>query len=270
MMAPNTMLEVLNGKEINKRKDGSSIQFLRVNRQALSAMYHEIDGILTYDVGMESDVLNKKIRMDFASMIPELVTNKLRVNRCGIVLPHGYCSNILLSEGTQLQYIYGPHNYEWDEVLPCGRYDFTVRVPPIPAGTYEVRFGYSPYVQRGVGQMYFDGVPCGIPLNNSLYADNPKIGWVQDNLTDDEGVENDKMMRNRGYMKGPTVIWTNSQTTIARDDSWCLRRILKIATFEKTETHTFRVKCVEEADKEFHLDYLEFVPTYLLDKEGKD
>jgi len=260
MMAPNTLLEVLNAKEINRRKDGSSIKFLTANREAINGYIHEIDGILTYDTGMETDVLNKRIRIDFASMIPELVSNKLRATKHWLVLPHGFCSNITTSEITQLQYMHGNHNYEWDEVLPCGRYDFSIRIPPIPAGTWEIRYGYSPYAERGVAQIYFDGSPCGIPLDNSLYADNPKIGWIKDSNTEDNGVENDKMMRNRGYMKGPTVLWTNEQTSIGRDDNWCLRKILKTATFLKTEPHTFRVKCVEDANKEFNLDYMEFYP----------
>jgi uncharacterized surface protein with fasciclin (FAS1) repeats len=270
MMAPNTLLEVQMGKWINKRKDGSAITFLSANNEAMNGLYHEISDILTYDVGMETDVLNKRIRIDFATMMPEMTTNKLRLAAGTWILPHGYCSNIVLSEGTQLQYIPGPHNYEWDEVLPSGRYDFTVRMPPIPAGTYEIRYGYSPYQDRGIGQIYFDGIPQGIPLNNSFYADNPKIGWVQDRNTDDDGIENDKMMRNRGYLKGPTCILTNSRTMTARDDSWCLRKILKIETFDKMEPHTFRVKCVEEKDKEFHLDYMEFIPVALMDKEGRD
>jgi uncharacterized surface protein with fasciclin (FAS1) repeats len=270
MMAPNTLLEVLNATEINRRRNGSSIKFLTVNREAINGYIHEIDGLLTYDKGMESDVLNKRLRIDFASMIPELVSNKLRATRHWLILPRSYCSNISCTEITQLQYMHGNHNYEWDEVLPCGRYDFSIRIPPIPAGTWEIRFGYSPYAERGVAQIYFDNQPCGIPLNNSLYADNPKIGWIIDADTEDGGVENDKMMRNRGYMKGPTVLWTNDQTSIARDDSWCLRKILKTATFETTAPHFFRVKCVEEADKEFNLDYMEFYPVAMLDRDDRE
>jgi uncharacterized surface protein with fasciclin (FAS1) repeats len=270
MMAPNTLLEILDATYINRMRNGSSIQFVTTNHEAINGLYHTIDGILAYSYDVENDVLNKRIRIDFASMIPEMLSNKLRTTWRWIILPHGYCSKISMSEDTQLQYIWGPHNYEWDEVLPCGRYDITVRIPPIPAGAYEIRYGYSPYVERGVAQLYFDGKPCGIPLDCSLYADNPKIGWVKDSDTDDDGVENDKMMRNRGYMKGPTVIWTNSKTTIARDDNWYLRKILKTETFDRTEPHTIRIKCVEEADKEFHLDFIEFMPTSMLYNETRD
>jgi uncharacterized surface protein with fasciclin (FAS1) repeats len=276
MMCPNTLMEITDGKYFNKRKDGSSIQIISGNHEAMNGLYHEIDGILAYDEGVENDVLNKRIRIEFASMFPEMMTNKLRTKYNGDadrwIIPDGYLTNLTFTDNTQMQYFGCQcwHNFEGDEILLAGRYDFTVRTPPIPAGTYEVRFGYSPYAERGIGQMYFDGMPCGIPLNNSLYGDNVRIGWQLDANTEDNGVENDKMMRNRGYMKGPVTMLVQNQGYNGRTDSWCLRRVLTTTTFDKAGPHTFRVKCVEEKDREFQLDYMEFVPTYVLENEGRD
>ena len=152
--------------------------------------------------------------------------------------------------------------------------------PPIPAGTYEVRFGYQPTPGRGVAQLGFDGLPCGIPLDLRIAADDKSnlIGWVKpsdSNLDDPYGYENDKMMRNRGYMKGPSnykcyinMSGWGYNTDVARVNAHVLRRILGIYTFDKPGTHIFSVKSVFAG--QFMFDYLEFVPTSLLSTEGVD
>jgi uncharacterized surface protein with fasciclin (FAS1) repeats len=276
-MMSNTLLQIESGNLINKRKNGDAIRFLTVNHEAMNGLFHEIDGILTYDKGMEDDVLNKRIRMDIANMIPEIATNKLRANFNGdvdkYIIPNQYMTGLTCAEGTQFQYFGCKcwHNYEADEFLMCGKYDFTLRIPPIPAGTYEVRMGFATAGQRGVAQVYFDGFPCGIPVNMGITASNHKIGWIRDSDTDDQGIENDKMMRNRGYMKGLTSAYITNQSDIQRNSDFCVRRILETKSFDKTESHTLRIKSVEEnIAREFQLDYMEFVPTFFLESEGQD
>ncbi|GHU62336.1 lipoprotein [Bacteroidia bacterium] len=277
MMCPNTLLEIQTDNLINKRKNGDAIRFLTVNHEAMNGMFHEIDGILTYDRGVEDDVLNKRLRMDIASMIPELITNKLRRKDIGDNdrwwIPAGYMSTLTFDEATQPNYISCTcwSNYEGDEFMMGGKFDLTLRIPPIPAGTYEIRLGYSAYGNRGVDQIYFDNMPCGIPVNMNLTADNALIGWKADNTTEDDGIENDKMMKNRGYLKGPTTIWCSNQTLVMRNDSRALRKVLLTKTLDKTEAHYLRIKSVEErTDRQAHLDFMEFVPTYYLENEKRD
>ena len=171
-------------------------------------------------------------------------------------------------------------DYEGDEVYLKGLYDFSVVTPPIPAGTYEVRFGYQPTDGRGVAQLSFDGTPCGIPLDLRIAASNAFIGYVvpsENNLDDPYGYENDKMMRNRGYMKGPSSYkdvlgWWYGKNT-GRNSDRVLRKILGIYTFDKPGTHVFSVKAVYSGSDnkgQFMFDYLEFVPTSILSTEGVD
>jgi uncharacterized surface protein with fasciclin (FAS1) repeats len=277
MMCPNTMMEIQSGNLINKRRNGDAIRFLTVNHEAMNGIFHEIDGILVYDKGVEDDVLNKRLRMDIASMIPELITNKLRRKDIGDNdrwwIPAGYMSTLTFDEVTQPNYISCTcwSNYEGDEFMMGGKFDLTLRIPPIPAGTYEIRLGYSAYGNRGVDQIYFDNMPCGIPVNMNLTADNALIGWQADDKTEDDGIENDKMMKNRGYLKGPTTIWCGNQTIVMRNDSRALRKVLLTKTLEKTEPHYLRIKSVEErTDRQAHLDFMEFVPTYYLENEKRD
>jgi uncharacterized surface protein with fasciclin (FAS1) repeats len=266
MMCPNTLMEIINGTMINKRKDGSAIRFLTTNYEAANGLYHEIDGILTYDAGMETDVLNKRIRIDFATMFPEVITNKLRFNYTSGVdkynIPQGYLTGLTFTENTEV-YHWGSkswNNYEGDEILLSGYYDFICRVPPIPPGTYEIRVAYEALSNRGVGQMYFDGVPCGIPLDNSILGSSSKIGWIRDSETEDNGIENDKMMHNRGYMKGLACEMNYNRTLNARDNQQSLRRIVTTKTFDKAEPHTFRFKSVEDIVRATELDFIEFMP----------
>jgi uncharacterized surface protein with fasciclin (FAS1) repeats len=282
-LCPNTLIEVQLARAdqgtvvFNKRKTGMGIRIIDPNNEADNGVYHEIDKIMVYDETMENDVLNKRLRIEIASMFSELTTNKLRGPSIGdvdrYVMPPGYLKNISFAEGT-LPHYFGCKcwsDYLGDEFLLLGKYDFTLRTPPIPAGTYEVRLCYVGNDARGVAQIYFDGEPCGIPLNMSIWADNPKIGYISDSQTDDNGIENDKMLRNRGYVKGPNSVYIENQRDVARNVKNHLRRILVTKTFDNTSPHTLRVKSVEErTDRQYNLDYLEFVPVAYLEKEGRD
>ena len=70
-----------------------------------------------------------------------------------------------------------------------------------------MRIGYNSGGTRGMGQMYVDGNIAGTPVDLRINGDDPRVGWVKDSETNDDGVENDKMMRNRGYMKAPEALW---------------------------------------------------------------
>jgi uncharacterized surface protein with fasciclin (FAS1) repeats len=276
-MCPNTLMEVQTGILFNKRKDGSSIRILSPNHNAENGIYHEINKILVYDEGMENDVLNKRLRMDFPSMLPELVTNKIRGDFDGgrdrYIIPPGYLKYLTYTENTEFIY-FGSQSWGnlcGDELFFTGKYDITFRLAPVPPGRYEIRIASGVMPGRGVGQIYFDGEPCGIPRDMSIQADAPQIGWIDDKRTPDDGVENDKMMHNRGYMKGPnTIYWTSASQTI-RSSPQNLRMIITTKTFDKAEPHVLRIKSVEEnTTREFQMDFIEFVPTTYMEKEGRD
>jgi uncharacterized surface protein with fasciclin (FAS1) repeats len=272
-MCPNTLLEVQTGTIFNKRKDGTSIRFLKVNHKAENGIFHEIDRILVYDKGMENDVLNKRIRFEVESMLPELTTNKVRFNYQEIEIPPGYTRNVTYTESTEAIFKLNRsyRNHLGTEILLGGKYDFTYRIPAVPPATYEIHFSFVATPSRGVAQLYFDDEPCGIPLDMRIEGDSPKIGWVNDNQTEDNGLENDKMMRNRGYLKGTDVAYIFNNSNIERFEKTCLRLILTTKTFDTYRPHTLRVKSVEERrDREFKIDYLDFIPTSYLEKEGRD
>lgn len=287
-MCPNTLIEVKKERAsgetnlINKSTEtGNAIRIIAKDSDAVNGVYHEIDKILVYDFKQAGELSSKRIRMDAASFFPELTNNNMRYynpkKARSWVYPEGYIKRLKCSPTTNFCYLNACDaylDYEGDEVYLKGMYDFTMETPPIPAGTYEIRFSYQPTGGRGAAQLYWDGVPCGIPLDLRITANDPLIGYVKpgDDLDDPLGLENDKMMRNRGYMKGPNTYTSVDgrfyDITIARKSSSSLRRILGTYTFTKSGTHKFSVKAVREG--QFMMDFLEFVPVEVIENEGID
>ncbi len=287
-MCPNTLIEIKKERSsgltnlINKStENGKAVQIIAKDSDSVNGVYHEIDNILIYDAKQAGELSSKRLRMDAASFFPELTNNNMRYydpsKARSWVFPQGYINRLKCTATTRFCYLnaYGGYlDYEGDEIYLKGMYDFTMETPPIPAGTYEVRFSYQPTGGRGAAQLYWDGVPCGIPLDLRIFATDPLIGYVEPGTDpeDTNGYENDKMMRNRGYMKGPCTyldvlgVWYSKK--IARQSSQSLRRILGTYTFPKSGTHKFSVKAVREG--QFMMDFLEFVPVELIENEGVD
>lgn len=70
-------------------------------------------------------------------------------------------------------------NYQGDDIAVLGTsYDVTFRLPCVPPGEYELRLGYCALGSRGIGQVYVDGVPQGLPIDMRDKADAPNIGGL--------------------------------------------------------------------------------------------
>lgn len=243
-------------------------------KTTLNGVYHLLDNMLVYSQSVEEMLQNTRIRFDIVSLFPEMTNNNLRGsvgfmkkdNSTGdrFGFESGYLKDVTVSKDTRLIYLAGRDgqwwtNYQADELMGLGSYDITIRLLPVPPGTYELRFGYSANNNRSVTQIYIDNKPIGIPLDLKITADNPKIGSIMDDKTDDNGVENDKMMRNRGYMKAPTCFY--NATTVARNVPAGLRRIIGTFTFTEYSAHTLRFKSVvENPQSQCMMDYFEYVP----------
>ena len=296
-MCPNTLMEVKKDRSLGGlnlfnyvKETGNSVRLVTKNldKEAGNGVYYEIDGMLTYNTDVANELSGKRLRFDAASFFDELTNNNMRglgtilmypkQQNINFQLPRGYISRISSSEQTVVRYLtcYQQfQNYEGDEIYLNAKsgklFDFSIITPPIPAGTYEVRFGYLTNGKRGVAQLYFDDVPCGVPLNLNTKSSDASIGYVAPHTdqADYEGYENDKMMRNRGYMKGPASYkvpvagWTSGEN--ARYSVDILRRIMGTYTFKTAGHHKFSVKALSGG--EFMFDYLEFVPTSALESE---
>lgn len=293
-MCPNTLIEVKiqrSSGEINlfnfnpELKTAIRLVESNVENNAINGVYHEIDGMLTYNTNVEAMLSSKRLRFDFASLFPELTNNKMRGRPSDNnnllyrnALPKGYLERLVCTDQTIVCYSNAHDklmNYMGDEVflvVQNGKlYDFTVTTPPIPAGTYEIRFGYQSNGRRGVAQFYVDGVPTGVPVNLNTGGTDVSIGYIKPgDIPDDPlGFENDKMMRNLGYMKGPNSFKAVNESwysgSSARYNASNLRKILGTYSYSKDGNHKIMVKGLSGG--QFQIDFIEFVPTSVLESE---
>ncbi|MDP4276197.1 MAG: fasciclin domain-containing protein [Bacteroidota bacterium] len=280
-------------------KDVVTLDLPHSNLDCLNGIIHSLTGMLVYD----ESLYHKRIRIDFTSFFPELWNNDLLRHNKDYLIPLGYCKNVKFDdkEGVYLKYIdSNPHSFLWSDMFTMyGRCNMTIKIGPIPSGSYEVRIGYRVRAaDYGIVQYYLDGQPCGIPLDQTLSAkadasigwvqvwwwrygggdDDPYLGdsWISGSETEDDyyGFQNDKDMRNRGYMKAPDCFTSRELANnnydpvhvgTARNDPNGLRRILKMVTWNQTTTHEFRVSAL--MNKQFMLDFIEFIPKDLIEDE---
>lgn len=265
------------GNQINTTRVGKfvGIDPSLTDIEAFNGYIHGLTDILVYDeTVMQQDVLHKRIRVDAYAIPSALTNNNIRWKNVGqsyTISPELCGESFTFNPAVKiiLWATNGWDDYQGDEISIRGWYDFTLRLPPVPAGTWEVRFGYNAVPWRGIAQLFIDGQIQGIPVDLSINGDDPRVGWIADDKTPDNGVENDKMMRNRGYMKSGADIINESYKNILRNSTNDLRVIVGTFTWGEYDYHYFRAKNVEREDGEFHLDFIELVPVSFLDDEDR-
>ena len=130
--------------------------------------------------------------------------------------------------------------------------------------------------KNAVIQPYIDGKPCSVPIDTRIPYFDPDIGWKHDAYTLDNGVELDKQMRNRGWMKGPDSFYTfNSHAggggyISSRANSSHLRKIItRIQLYEGEHWIRFRNVNTMEDNEFFRFDYIELVPLNVISDPAK-
>lgn len=266
----------ISGTLINESNEGYT-------PNALNGFYYTIDDILLYTDDVINKVLNERLRFDISSLLPELITNNYRrpmsSANATVHIPSGYFENFYLDESCSYNYLsgYGTTwpDFQGDEHNVTGRYDMTIKLPPVPfEGTWEIRWAVPTFDTRGMAQLYFGTnknnlVAIGLPLDLRLRPTNPSIGWEAD--TDDEALndENDKSMRNHGYMKPPMhdgitrggVVTESLRNTTSYQAYLRLRKIIYTGTLKPTETYYLRIKSVlENTQTQFVMDWMEYAP----------
>lgn len=273
------LMEIKAGNRINTQKNGQCVTLNEEasNISAANGYIHCLNQILVYDENiMRNDVLNKRIRFDAYSIAPELTNNNIRwqiANGPSYTMPGNYCGDYFKFNDATKFIMWASESwddYQADEISLRGWYDFTVRMLPVPPGTWEIRLGYSVRAWGGLAQLFVDGKITGIPVDFVTKGTDPKIGWIKDSETTDNGVENDKTMRNRGYMKGPASAYNSGYKQSLRDNSTCLRLIVDTRTFQTYAPHYLRAKNIQSELGEFHFDYIEYCPVSLIENEDRN
>ena len=112
---------------------------------------------------------------------------------------------------------------------------------------------------KAIIQTYIDGKTYSLPIDARLSYKHPEIGWEPDEYTLDNGVELDKQMRNRGWMKGADSY--NSNYIPSRSSGRELRKIITRIQLSEGD-HWIRFRNLNDTERKefFDFDYIELVP----------
>ncbi|MBQ3121946.1 MAG: hypothetical protein IJC08_05025, partial [Bacteroidaceae bacterium] len=265
-------------------------EYTHFDQMASNGIVHPIDKILIYNEDeMHGNILNERIRIDVLNLMPELQCNGVRYHpnertmSPERVIPDDYSEKLSIKSGMVIvPYVHRVLTL-FGDCLRCYReFDFELTLPPLPSRVYEVRAGlvnpsyavWNGTIRPDPVQVYIDGKVEGVPfpINYNDYKDHESLnveqtGYVADERTLDNGLENDKLMRNIGWMKGP-VSFIDWDGYTARDKRYSMRKIITRKFFAPGR-HTIRFRYVGERANEMLLDYLEFVPLNIINDPTK-
>ena len=258
--------------EFTQKKD-----YATFDQMAANGILHPIDKILVYNEDeMFGNILNERIRIDAASLMPELSCNNIRFGSNHYNIPNVYSNKINIKKGTLISANGHTGMYNNDAIILDNFFDIEFSLPPLPPRVYEVRIGFLQSgrftsnvisVPEKLCQIYIDGKVEGLPfdinfLDISLSRSEPPTGYVPDWETYDNGLENDKNMRLKGWMKAPVTFHLGEQKP-ARDYEGCIRKIITQKYFGQGE-HKIRLRIVSRYDTYMNFDYVEFVPLHII------
>lgn len=243
----------------------------------MNGYVYALGSILVYDKKTVDQRSSERLRFDMAALSPEMMANNLRLNR-GISVyyfPKGYFKNFSWDERIS-DFMYAPNQgysnglYSWqdlygDECVIRGIADFTITLPVVPAGTYELRTGQWVSPNRGQIQYYIDGDPCGEPVDMTKGINYKEIGWLssseRNQMSEEELSANWSQMRSNGWMYAPHWIALNYSNYYMDESQNCLRRIIGTFTSDGKTAHTVRMQqTLDYYGSETFLDYLELCP----------
>lgn len=261
---------------------------------ALNGVYHYIDGILKYDGDVREDVLDRRLRIDCATMSPDFITSGARQFDNSITGDSKYSygfknpKNFTSYHQDYVMQVRAPavnrsYAYEGDGVDIQGQFDFYVKLPPIPHdGTWQLRLSFRSNDHCGIIQNYIacvpagqavertDWKPLGIPVDLRVKMTDPSVGWVADDDLEDAAAITalDKSMKNRGWMKGSKVQTTTQAQSwkVHRDQNTMGRLILMTDYLNCNMDYYIRIKqLLDDRSAEFLFDYMEWVPKSVYD-----
>lgn len=253
------------------------------DHMALGGIYFCVDRIIAFDEKARDIVLNCRMRMDFSTIFPEVMTNDMRMNgdrtkdddnnstsydhtfKYGrnYYFPNGYLENVTV--GGNGYFIYRrPRQGYWslhgDEFICQGNYDVTFRIPPVPYdGEWQVRLGYAAMDIRGIAQIYFGSdpnnlEPQGIPLDMTRNLQHASIlgsrfrvnGKDYTSFNDEEKAEDRKTLKNLGFYRGANGGYRTggSDQQHFSDIPQTLRIVLCTAKMEQNKDYYLRVRAV--------------------------
>lgn len=243
--------------------------------KAFNGYYYYIDRMLTYDQQTRDDVLGgERWRVDAKTLSPDIMNVYDRYgfydNLTDEVDPNAPAvknyifawdglenfSNATDNPGLVLRRPHlGMPSYEHDEMYVFGDFDITIKLPPLPAGEWEVRLGNYATVSRTNVRVW---------LNGTLVIDSLSLR--------DEYQENSTLPYK--MMKGPRECGFYSGGQEFRNPfcnySYSVRIVLGRLQSDWKSDNYLRFKMLDngkQGSNEFMFDYLEFCPASVCDNQ---
>jgi hypothetical protein len=184
----------VNRRGIQSRPDNMGIKIrgakvtppneMEIENSCVNGVYHYIDDIVAYDQTMQQLVCNDRMRIDCTTLSPDFMTSGARghytrssvedgkygqwdsrsdITNTSICLgfKSGAAKNFKFNDNNTHLHVSPRYlnfwSYQGDEVIIQGPYDFTVKLPPVPAGKYELRMGVTTnFPSNGLINIYID------------------------------------------------------------------------------------------------------------------
>lgn len=263
-------------------------EYPEINSNTINGGYHYIDRLLLFDQETKR-ALTTRIRVMANTLSPDFINSgaRGRLYESGrsryegnvvFGFKKGFCKNVEWSDDT---YFYVRYRNQYfgclygDEMTIVGNYDITFRLPPVPVdATYEIRLWNYVDFTRGTAQYYLrkgneEFIECGDPIDLTLNANAPSIGYISDGniRNENEGLkekeiegkilENDRLMRSNGYMKAPDIYAPSGNSL--RDRDGCYRVIVYKGHMQAGQDYYLRMRQKGEG-YQYAFNFLEIVP----------
>lgn len=286
---------------------------VKVNQTAINGIYHYIDDIVAYDQNTQEVVLNERLRFDCTTLSPDFMTKLTdgetarghfcrtsheggrygdggqgasaasNKNTC-IGFKAGYTRNFQFTNLTHIHVrmrVLDFWSYEADEVTVKGKFDFILKLPPVPAGTYEVRMMTCvDFASRGIMQAYLGDdpdhmIPQGIPFDmrpggKTLFG-NKTNSDMQNDI--DAIAAFDKSIHNLGWMRGPGCYEPGNRSSYTagspmRDLPNTIRKVIGTFYTDGKSDHYLRLQQkMESTENEMNFDFIELCPSSVYNNE---
>ncbi len=269
---------------------------------SVNGVCYYIDDIISYGVqpdgtDIQDYVFSERMRVDCSTLSPDFMTSGARGHYTrtsyenGKYGTHDATSNsdnkqtcLGFKAGSAINFYYTDKthlhvrprtlsfwSYQGDEVTVKGVFDLTVKLPPVPAGDWEVRmFTCVGFDSRGIVQYYIDGVPQGIPFDMRPAGGDSRIGWKSDaDLGEEELIAAfDKEFHNRQWMKGMKSYGnatSESGGTMGepfRNLNNTLRKVIGVFHSDGRTDHYLRLQQkMDSENNEMNFDMIELCPS---------
>ena len=259
-----------------------------ISNEIPNVVIYPIDNLLAYSNDVTEQLGKLRLRFDVPGLFREFSNNDIRLKKSSeqrnqdVYIPNSseypYLDDMTINENCRMFYL-NAYGYQWcnlngDEIQFKGRYDVTLRLPPVPkSGEYELRYKNLPNGDRGIVQVYFGTdknnlQPVGMPIDFTKTIDNLTVGWQRDTEDDYANQMVDNELYYNGYMKGAKSI--GNMGNIERDLNNSYRCILVRQTMDPEQTYYVRFKSLLDSDqKSLYMDYIELCPKSVYDNSEK-